>query len=92
MEGRGSREWTDTDTALESLQKKGISASLLYETRPLTAPQVEKMLGKKEFQELAEKFVVKKAGKPALVKESDKRPAITNKITATEAFKEDIES
>ena len=50
------------------------------------------MLGKKEFQELAEKFVVKKAGKPALVKESDKRPAITNKITATEAFKEDIES
>lgn len=92
VEGRGSREWADTDTALESLQKKGISASLLYETRPLTAPQVEKMLGKKEFQELAAEFVVKKAGKPALVKESDKRPAITNKITATEVFKEDIES
>lgn len=31
----------------------------------------------------------KKQGKPALVEESDKRPAITNTVSAAEAFKEE---
>ena len=39
-----------------------------------------------DFQESVGEFVIKKPGKPALVKESDKRPAITNKVTAAEAF------
>ena len=34
---------------------------------------------------------MKKPGKPTLVKESDKRMPITNKITAEEAFKEEKE-
>ena len=49
---------------------------------------MEKLLGKKDFQENVGQYVVKNPGKPALVKESDKREAITNKITAAEAFKE----
>ena len=35
-------------------------------------------------------MVIKKPGKPALVKESDKREAITNKVTAAQAFGETI--
>ena len=59
---------------------------MLWERKPLTAPQTEKLIGKRDFQESVGKFVIKKPGKPALVKESDKRPAITNKVTAAEAF------
>lgn len=89
VEGRGSREWTDMDKAFETLQANGIDRAMLWEERPHTLAQVEKVVGKKEFAKAVGGMVVKKPGKPALVKESDKRQAITNKITAAEAFKEE---
>ena len=89
VEGRGSREWTDLDKAFRGLETAGVEAELLWERRPLSVAQAEKVIGKKEFGVLAKDYVVKKPGKPALVEESDKRPAITNKITAGEAFKEE---
>ena len=92
VEGRGSRDWTDMDKAFEVLQEKGIAEALLYEKKPLTLAQVEKVVGKKDFTEMVGEFVVKNPGKPALAKEADKRPAITNKITAEEAFKEETVS
>ena len=58
----------------------------------LTLAQVEKAVGKKLFAESVGEYVTKKTGKPALVEVSDKRPAITNKISATEAFKEENEN
>ncbi len=88
VEGRGSREWTDMDKAFDMLMKGGIAPEeMLWERKPLTLAQVEKMVGKTDFQKSVGEYVVKKPGKPALVKESDKRPAIINKITATEAFR-----
>lgn len=87
VEGRGSRDWTDMDQAFAKLKAEGIPEELLWERKPLTLAQVEKELGKKEFAAMVSDFVVKKPGKPALVVESDKRPSITNKITAAEAFK-----
>ena len=90
VEGRGSRDWTNMDAAFEKLTKSGIAEeAMLYERKPLTLAQVEKLLGKKDFQDAVGKFVVKNPGKPALVKESDKREAITNKVTAAEAVKEE---
>lgn len=87
VEGRGSRDWTDMDAAFDMLTKSGITEeAMLYERKPLTLAQVEKLVGKKDFQEAVGEFVVKNQGKPALVKESDKREAITNKVTAAEAF------
>lgn len=50
-----------------------------------------KIIGKKEFAANVGEFVTKKNGKPALVEDSDKRPAITNKISAAEAFKEETD-
>lgn len=89
VEGRGSREWTDMDSAFETLQAEGIDKAMLFEARPLTLAQIEKIVGKKEFAEMVGDKVIKKAGKPTLVKESDKRQAVTHKITAEEAFKEE---
>lgn len=90
VEGRGSRDWTDMDAAFEKLTKSGVTEeAMLWEKKPLTLAQVEKMVGKKDFQDAVGEFVIKKPGKPALVKESDKREAITNRVTAAEAFKEE---
>lgn len=86
VEGRGSREWTDMDKAFKTLTDNGIDAAILWERTPLTLAQVEKTVGKKEFQALVGEYVIKNPGKPALAKESDKRPAVTNKVSATEAF------
>ena len=86
VEGRGSRAFTDTDEAVDTLIKKGIDESVLYERRVLTLAQMEKAVGKKAFGELVGDLVVKNPGKPTLVEESDKRPRITNQPTAADIF------
>lgn len=85
VEGRGSREWTDQDKAFAALEDAGVPAEIMYERKPLTLAALEKVVGKKAFAEAVGDFIVKTPGKPALVPESDKRPAIT---TAEMAFKE----
>lgn len=86
VEGRGSRAFTDTDEAVDTLIKNGIDESVLYERRVLTLAQMEKAVGKKTFGELVGDLVVKNPGKPTLVEESDKRPRITNQPTAADVF------
>ncbi len=89
VEGRGSRDWADMDKAFKTLTDGGINEAILWEKKPLTLAQVEKVVGKKDFEAAVGGMVVWNPGKPALVKESDKRPAITNKVTAVDAFKEE---
>lgn len=89
VEGRGSRDWTDMDAAFDKLQKNGIAEAVLWERKPLTLAQTEKVVGKKEFTELVGDMVIMNPGKPTLAKAEDKREAITNIITAEEAFKEE---
>ena len=86
VEGRGSRVFTDTDEAVDTLIKNGIDESVLYERRVLTLAQMEKAVGKKAFGELVGDLVVKNPGKPTLVEESDKRPRISNQPTAADVF------
>ena len=89
VEGRGSREWTDMDAAFDTLIRTGLAPEeMLWERKPLTLAQVEKLVGKKDFQEGIGVYVMKKPGKPALVEETDKRPAITNRVSAAEVFKD----
>lgn len=86
VEGRGSRDWTDQDAAFRALMTGGVPEAAMYERKALTLAALEKVVGKKEFAELVGEYIVKNPGKPALVKESDKRPAITNTPTVEEAF------
>lgn len=87
VEGRGSRAWTDMDKAFDLLTKGGIaSEAVLWEKVPISLAQIEKLVGKKDFTDSVGEYVVKNPGKPALVEESDNRVAITNKVTAVEAF------
>ena len=88
VEGRGSRSFTDVDAAFDILKKDGIDECLLWERKPLTLAQVEKVVGKKRFTELVGTMVVKTPGKPTLATESDKRPAVTNVPQAADVFQD----
>lgn len=86
VEGRSSREWTNMEEAFNAISEDGMDEAMLYERKPLSLAQVEKLMGKAHFNDVCMMYVVKKPGKPTLVTESDKREAITDKITADEAF------
>lgn len=91
VEGRSNRAFTDLDKAFEVLKQNGIDEAMLYERKPITLTAVETLITKKKFNELLTNYVDKPPGKPTLAQEKDKREAITNKITAEEAFKNPIE-
>lgn len=88
VEGRSTRIYKDIDQAFEYLKSNGIDEALLYERVPLTVAKLEKQLGKKEFKSLLEEagLVEKAPGKPTIVPESDKRPAIMNAPDAASDF------
>ena len=88
VEGRGSRAWDDQAAAFEALKAAGIDEALLYERKPLTAPALEKSLGKKIFEDAASAHVVKQPGKPALAPITDPREAYSPRATAAEDFKQ----
>lgn len=85
--GRKTRTWTDMDTAFKKLTDSGIDEAILWKKTPLTLAQVEDEIGKKDFATLVGDMVTTSTGKPALVPESDKRPAL--KIKAADEFKEE---
>ena len=86
VEGRGSRAFTDPDAAFEALQKACIPKETLYNYVPLTLAQAEKVVGKKEFAAILGDMIQKNPGKPTLVPESDKRPAVSNVVKAADVF------
>lgn len=86
VEGRGSREWTDQAEAFKALMAGGVPEEVMYERKALTLAALEKVVGKKDFAAIVGDYVRKAPGKPTLVKESDKREAISNMPTVDEAF------
>lgn len=85
--GRTSRSWTNQDEAINKLIEGGIDEAIIYDKVPLTLAKLEKALGKQQFTTLVGDMVVTSEGKPTLVFENDKRPAISNKVNATSIFK-----
>ena len=73
VEGRGSRVWTDMTAAFREANNAGFEDSLLYERVPLTLTGVEKVMGKRLFNDALGIYVTKTKGKPTLAPESDKR-------------------
>lgn len=84
--GRSARQWKDTNEAFNAIINDGVEEAMLYERKPLTAPAVEKLLGKAKFDTYGD-YVVKTPGKPTLAPESAKGEAIANRVTPEEAFK-----
>lgn len=88
VEGRSNRQFTDPDKALKAVIDSGIDEAILFERNPISLSSIEKLLGKKKFDELLASWVIKPPGKPATAPLTDKRPAIQNRPTAEEAFKD----
>lgn len=89
VEGRSVRAWTDPDAAFAAARAAGVPDEMLYERKPVTLAALEKVMGKKPFAAALAGYVATPPGKPALVRADDRRPAITNRPTAEDDFKED---
>lgn len=86
VEGRSNRKWDDEQEAIKKLKKKGFKASELTNTKIKGIGDIEKLVGKVDFENL--KLTVKPEGKPALVPESDKRPPMFGTESAQKDFAE----
>ena len=71
--GRSNRTFTDQDAAIKAVIAAGYDEALVYDRKPKTLSELEKLMGKAEFAEKIGGFVVKPLGKPTLALETDKR-------------------
>lgn len=85
--GRSNRKISDEESLLFLLEAEGFEDDEILKPRALQAiGQLEKVVGKKRFAELASDFIVKPEGKPVLVAEKDKRPALNSMENALNDF------
>ena len=85
--GRSNRKISDEESLLFLLEAEGFEDDEILKPRALQAiGQLEKVVGKKRFAELASDFIVKPEGKPVLVNEKDKRPALNSMEDALNDF------
>lgn len=71
--GRSNRAFKDVDAAIKALVENGWDEAILYDRKPKTLTELEKLLGKKPFAEILGDQIVKPQGKPTLAPFSDKR-------------------
>ena len=86
VEGKANRKYSDEAAVAFVVKDHGYDP---YEKKLLGITAMTTMLGKKKFEELLSPFIIKPQGKPTLVPDNDKRPALN---TAKEDFKEDNEN
>lgn len=86
VEGRSNRKYADEEVVVSTLKANGFSEDKIYQKKLLGITAMEKLLGKKKFEKLLGELVVKPAGKPALVPESDKRPELSSTASAVGDF------
>ena len=84
VEGRSNRKYTSEATVATTVEGAGFDP---YERKVLGVTAMQKMLGKTRFEELLAPYIEKPQGKPTLVPESDKRPAMN---TAKNDFMEEF--
>ena len=86
VEGRSNRRYTNETAVEQAVTAAGFDP---YEHKLLGITAMQKMLGKTRFDELLTAYIEKPQGKPTLVPESDKRPAMN---TAKNDFMEDYDN
>ena len=83
VEGRSNRKYTNEDAVIAAVTVAGYDP---YEHKILGVTAMTSLLGKKQFNDILGGLITKPQGKPTLVPDSDKRPAMT---TIIDDFKED---
>lgn len=83
VEGRSNRRYSNESAVIDAVEKAGFDP---YEKKLLGITAMQKLLGKSRFDELLTAYIEKPQGKPTLVPDSDKRPAMN---TAKNDFMEE---
>ena len=83
VEGRSIRKYTDEAAVVKAVEAAG---AYPYEKKLLGITAMTSLLGKRKFEELLGGLTYKPPGKPALVPDNDKRPAMS---MAADDFKEE---
>ena len=78
VEGRSNRKYSNEEAVIQVVTDAGFDP---YEKKLLGITAMQKRLGKSRFDELLTAYIEKPQGKPTLVPESDKRPAMNNAKT-----------
>lgn len=84
--GRSNRKYTDETDVAEAAKKAGYTD--IYKQSLIGITEMERLMGKKKFNEILGSFVYKPEGKVTLVPDSDKREAVKT-ATAEAEFKEE---
>ncbi len=80
--GRSIRKYTDEAAVAEAAKAAGYTD--IWDKRLIGITAMELLMGKRAFTETLGELVVKPEGKPTLVPESDKRPALVRVSAATD--------
>lgn len=83
VEGKSNRKYTDDYSVASKVTDAGFDP---YEKKLLSITAMTSLLGKKKFDELLGDLIHKPPGKPTLVSDKDKRPALN---TVKDDFKEE---
>lgn len=86
VEGRSNRKYTSEEDVAEAAKTAGYTD--IYKSSLIGITEMERLLGKKQFQEILGGLVYKPQGKITLVPESDKRQPVET-ATAEADFKEE---
>ncbi|SCJ15169.1 Protein of uncharacterised function (DUF2800) [uncultured Ruminococcus sp.] len=84
VEGRSVRKFKDEDAVAKAAKDAGYKD--IYRQSLITLTEMQKLMGKANFEEILGDLIIKPPGKPTLVPDSDKRPAI-NVTNAKNEFK-----
>ena len=74
VEGRATRKYVNDEAVATAIINAGYDP---YEKKLLGLTEMQKRLGKAKFEEILGSLIIRPQGKPTLVPESDKRPAIS---------------
>lgn len=89
VEGRSNRTYLDESKVADLLISKGLEEDKIYQPKKILGiTAMEKELGKSDFATYLSPLIVKPAGKPTLVPESDKRPELSSAANAANDFAE----
>lgn len=91
VEGTSRRTITDPEAAAQTLLDNGYKEKDIFKPRELEGiTNLQKVLGKRAVAKYLEAYIDEPEGKPTLVPESDKRPAINTVETMMNEFDDEV--
>lgn len=86
VEGISKGKYSDEDAVKKALKAKGYDECDFTKTQLIGITELKKIIGKDDFEGIVKKYIIKPVGKPTIVPETDKRPAINSTESAVKDF------